>query len=107
MQLRNSGTILGLVQFLYSITRSCKMKKLNEFKVSRSRVGRRRKFGDEIFDGSPWEFEPGKDFPANDIEGFRARIRSIASRRGFSIVTHVTESDSVVLICSGRKASKQ
>lgn len=59
--------------------------------------GRNSKYPEEIWDGQPRAFYPGKDFREGCQEGFRQAIRAAATYRGTSVKTSVRMDGAVVV----------
>lgn len=59
--------------------------------------GRPSKYPEEMWDGKPRAFYPGKDFQEGCQEGFRQAVRAAATYRGVSIKTSARKDGSVVI----------
>jgi len=62
-----------------------------------NRRGRPTRYPEEIWDGRPRAFYPGKDFQEGGQEAFRQAVRKAATYRGIGIKTSIREDGSVVL----------
>lgn len=59
--------------------------------------GRASKYPEEIWDGQPRAFYPGKDFQEGCQEGFRQAIRAAAVYRGIGVKTSVRADNAVIV----------